>query len=86
MLAKAPLLRIASDSLSFTLAAVLPPPTIDRSTDIWSHTLARDKHFAENVKKMCQRYKCQVTVRILDRIYCCDTLCKVNNANFVQLN
>lgn len=60
-LAKAPLLRLASDILSFTLAAVLPPPTANGSMDIWSRPLARDKQFAGLIKKMCQRNKCPVS-------------------------
>lgn len=60
-LAKAPLLWLASDILSFTLAAVLPPPTANNSMDIWSRPLARDKQFAAHVKKMCQRNKCPVS-------------------------
>ncbi|DBB04010.1 hypothetical protein WJX77_001236 [Trebouxia sp. C0004] len=58
-LAKAPLLRLASDILSFTLTAVLPPPTANNSMDIWSRPLARDKQFAAHVKKMCQRNNVQ---------------------------
>lgn len=57
-LAKALLLRLANDILSFTLAAVLPPPTANNSMDIWSCPLARDKQFAGHVKKMCQRNEC----------------------------
>lgn len=60
-LAKDPLLRLASDVLSFTLAAVLPPPTANNSMDIWSHALAQHKQFAGQVKKMCQRNKCPVS-------------------------
>lgn len=60
-LAKAPLLRLASDILSFTLAAVLPPPAANDSVDIWSRPLARDKQFAGHIKKMCQRNKCPVS-------------------------
>lgn len=60
-LAKAPLLRLASDILSFTLTAVLPPPTADDSKDIWSCPLARDKQFAGHIKKMCRRNKCPVS-------------------------
>lgn len=60
-LAKAPLLRLASDILSFTLAAVLPPPSANNSMDIWSHALAQDTQFAGHVKKMCQRNKCPVS-------------------------
>ena len=60
-LAKAPLLRLASDILSFTLAAMLPPPTANKSTDVWSLSLARDKQFAGHVKKMCQRNRCPVS-------------------------
>lgn len=43
-LAKAPLLRIANDILSFTQAAVLEPSAIEEGTDIWSRPLAQDKH------------------------------------------
>ena len=57
-LAKAPLLQIASDILSFTLAAVLPPPTGESSSDIWTRPLARDKRFAGHLKKMCRRNHC----------------------------
>lgn len=57
-LAKAPLLQIASDILSFTLAAVWPPPTIDSSSDIWTRPLTRDKQFAGHLKKMCRRNQC----------------------------
>ncbi|KAL3150313.1 hypothetical protein ABBQ32_000161 [Trebouxia sp. C0010 RCD-2024] len=53
ILAKAPLLRLASDILSFTLAAVLQPPTVNNGRDICSRPLARDKQFAGHVKKMC---------------------------------
>ncbi|KAA6428304.1 MAG: hypothetical protein FRX49_01900 [Trebouxia sp. A1-2] len=60
-LAKAPLLRLASDILSFTLAAVLPPPTANNSIDIWSSPLAQDNQLAGHVKKMCQRNKCPVS-------------------------
>lgn len=60
-LAKAPLLRLASDILSFTLAAVLSPPTTNKDMDIWSRPLARDKQFAAHIKKMCQRNKCPVS-------------------------
>ncbi|DBA98677.1 TPA: hypothetical protein ACH3X1_014456 [Trebouxia sp. C0004] len=57
-LAKAPLLQIANDILSFTLAAVLPPPTIDSSSDIWTRPLAQDKQFAGHLKKMCRPHHC----------------------------
>ena len=57
-LAKAPFLQIASDILSFTLAAVLPPPTVESSSDIWTCPLARDKQFAGHIKKMCRRGRC----------------------------
>lgn len=60
-LAKALLLRLASDILTFTLAAVLPPPTAHNSTNICSRSLAQDKQFAGHVKKMCQRNKCPVS-------------------------
>lgn len=59
-LAKAPLLWLASDILSFTLAAMLPPATASNSIDIWSRPMAQDKQFAGHVKKMCQRNKCPV--------------------------
>lgn len=60
-LAKAPFLRLASDILSFTLAAVLPPPTANNSVDIWSCSSAQDKQFAGHVKKMCLRNNCPVS-------------------------
>lgn len=60
-LAKAPLLRLAGDILTCTLAAVLPPPTANNSMDIWSRSLAQDKQLAGHVNKMCQRNKCPVS-------------------------
>ena len=60
-LGKAPLLRLASDILSFTLAAVLPPPTANNSMHVRNPPLAQDKQFAGHVKKMCQRNKCPVS-------------------------
>ena len=60
-LAKAHLLRLASDILSSTLAAVLPPLTASNRMDIWSGPLAQEQQFAGHFKKMCQRNICPVS-------------------------